>query len=80
MGNGALNAVDRASFALAQSAARVFLVMLPFAWLLRASWNSDAVYAAELIANIVGGALASLVVWQVLRDKSETSASAHTKR
>lgn len=80
VGNGALNAVDRASFALAQSAARVFLVMLPFAWLLRASWNSDAVYAAELIANIVGGALASLVVWQVLRDKSETSASAHTKR
>ena len=80
VGNGALNAVDRASFALVQSAARVFLVMLPFAWFLRASWNSDAVYAAELIANIVGGVLASLVVWQVLRDKSETSASAHTKR
>ena len=28
--NGALNAVDRASWAMAQSFARVFLIMLPF--------------------------------------------------
>ena len=80
VGNGALNAVDRASFALAQSAARVFIVMLPFAWLLRSNWNSDAVYAAELVANIVGGALATLVVWQILGAKSQTGAGDQTKR
>jgi Na+-driven multidrug efflux pump len=65
--NGALNAVDRAGFALAQSAARVFLVMLPFGWVLRAEWGSDAIYAAELVANLAGGLLAALIVWRVLR-------------
>ena len=65
--NGALNAVDKAGFALAQSAARVFLVMLPFGWLLRASYGSDAIYAAELIANLAGGALAAFIVWRILR-------------
>lgn len=65
--NGALNAIDRSSFALLQSCARVFLVMLPFAWFLRAEWGSDAIYAAELAANVTGGAVASLVVWKVLR-------------
>ncbi|QYJ07861.1 MATE family efflux transporter [Qipengyuania flava] len=65
--NGALNAVDKAGFALAQSAARVFLVMLPFGWILRASWGSEAIYAAELVANLAGGALAAFVVWRVLR-------------
>ncbi len=64
--NGALNAVDRAGFALAQSAARVFLVMLPLAWLLQKSWGADAIYTAELVANLAGGALAALVVWRVL--------------
>lgn len=65
--NGALNAVDKASFALVQSATRVFLVMLPFAWFLRGEWGSDAIYAAELTANLVGGALAAAVAWRVLR-------------
>lgn len=65
--NGALNAVDRSSFALAQSFARVFLLMLPVAWLLRARWQADAIYAAELVANLGGGALAAAVVWRVLR-------------
>lgn len=65
--NGALNAVDKAGWALAQSFARVFLVMLPFAWLLRGSWGEEAIYGAELAANLIGGAVAALVVWRVLR-------------
>ncbi|WP_394730783.1 MATE family efflux transporter [Altererythrobacter sp. GH1-8] len=64
--NGALNAVDRASYALIQSVARVFLIMLPFAWLMRAEWGSAAIYAAELAANLIGGAIAAFVVWRVL--------------
>ncbi|GMM93480.1 MATE family efflux transporter [Qipengyuania sp. MTN3-11] len=64
--NGALNAVDHAGHALAQSAARVFLVMLPFGWLLRDSWGAVAIYAAELVANLAGGALAGFVVWRIL--------------
>ncbi len=80
VGNGALNAVDRAPYALAQSAARVFLVMLPFGWVLRSSWGSDSIYAAELVANVVGGALASLVVWLVLRNKPQSSSTDQTKR
>ena len=65
--NGALNAVDRSSFALLQSLARVFLVMLPVAWLLQPHWGPDAVFAAELCANLLGGTLAAIVVWHVLR-------------
>ena len=53
--NGILNAVDRASLALTQSAMRVFLVMLPFAWLLVGNWGSAAIYSAELAANLFGG-------------------------
>ena len=66
VGNGILNAVDKASLALMQSAARVFLVMLPFAWLLRGSWGSQAIYAAELTANLVGGGIAAFIAWRVL--------------
>lgn len=76
--NGALNAVDKAGFALAQSAARVFLVMLPFGWLLRAYWGSPAIYAAELVANLAGGALAAFIVWRVLRAPSEKGGAAQT--
>ena len=65
--NGALNAVDKARFALGQSFARVFLVMLPFGWLLRPLWGAEAIYAAELAANLIGGAAAGYVVWRVLR-------------
>lgn len=68
--NGALNAVDRASYALMQSFARVFLVMLPVGWVLRAYWGSHAIYAAELAANALGGALATFVVWRVLRHRT----------
>jgi putative MATE family efflux protein len=69
-GNGILNAMDRAPLALLQSAARVFLVMMPFAWLLRGTWGADAIYAAELVANLAGGALAALIVWRVLGKKT----------
>ncbi len=68
--NGVLNAVDRASFALLQSASRVFLVMLPVAWLMRSAWGADAIYAAELSANLIGGTIAAAVVWRALRSKS----------
>ncbi|QWC57524.1 MATE family efflux transporter [Erythrobacter sp. 3-20A1M] len=71
VGNGVLNAVDRAGLALAQSFARVFLVMMPFAWLLRGSWGSDAIYAGELAANVVGGAVATGIVWWVLRGRPD---------
>ena len=66
--NGILNAVDKASFALAQSAVRVFLVMLPVAWLLVASWGSEAIYSAELAANLFGGVTGvALIYWVLVR-------------
>lgn len=80
VGNGALNAVDRASFALFQSAARVFLVMLPFGWLLRANWGAEAIYAAELVANLAGGTLAVIVVWKALQGQPDKLLAGQTKR
>lgn len=72
VGNGILNAVGKAGWALAQSCFRVFAVMLPIAWFLRGSWGSTAVYSAELAANLIGGAIAALVVWRILaRGKDE---------
>ncbi|MEO0464646.1 MAG: MATE family efflux transporter [Pseudomonadota bacterium] len=65
--NGILNAVDKAAFALGQSVARVFLVMLPVALILLASWGSAAIYTAELAANIAGGLTGAALVWWVLR-------------
>lgn len=64
--NGALNAVDEAKFALAQSCARVFLIMLPIAWFMRPTLGSTAIYSAELAANLLGGLVAAIVVWRVL--------------
>lgn len=64
--NGALNAVDRSSYALAQSLARVFLLMLPVAWLLAPALGERAIYGAELVANLGGGVLALLVAWRLL--------------
>lgn len=66
VGNGIMNAVDRASFALTQSLLRVFLVMLPIAWLLTSNWGSSAVYTAELAANLFGGLTAILLVRYIL--------------
>lgn len=67
--NGALNAVDKARWALVQSFARVFLIMMPAAWLLLPTWGADAIYTAELAANVIGGAVALLVVWRILQRK-----------
>ena len=66
VGNGILNAVDHASFALAQSLLRVFAVMLPFALFLSASWGSSAVYAAELTANLFGAVSAIVLIRYVI--------------
>ncbi len=66
VGNGVLNAVDRSHIALWQSMARVFLIMLPFALLFRSYWGAQAMYASELVANLLGGAIASYLVWKVL--------------
>lgn len=68
--NGILNAVDKASYALWQSAARVFLVMLPFAWILLASWGSAAIYSAELAANIFGGLTGVILIYWALGRKA----------
>jgi putative MATE family efflux protein len=66
VGNGVLNAVDKAGWSLAQSCFRVFAVMLPVAIMLQASWGSSAIFAAELAANLVGGCIAALVVLRLL--------------
>lgn len=65
--NGAFNAIDRAPLALGQSAARVMLIMVPFAWLAGSALGSNAVYGAELAANITGGLGAAALAWHVLR-------------
>ncbi|WP_299196678.1 MATE family efflux transporter [uncultured Erythrobacter sp.] len=64
--NGILNAVDKSAFALTQSAMRVFLVMLPFAWVMVASWGSEAIYSAELAANLFGGLTGLVLIYWVL--------------
>ena len=62
VGNGIMNAVDKASFALLQSVVRVFLVMLPVALLMQPSMGSAAIYTAELAANLFGAVTAVLLV------------------
>lgn len=61
VGNGALNAVDRASRALGISLARVALVMVPAAFVGRALAGTPGVYGAVLVANLAGAALAFAV-------------------
>jgi putative MATE family efflux protein len=75
MGNGAFNAVDHAGLAMALSLARVLLVMVPFAWLLRPAWGADAVYTAELVANLVGGALSMALAWYFLSHRQRQARS-----
>lgn len=75
VGNGALNAVDKSSIALLQSTLRVFLVMLPIAYFLREAWGSDAIFGAELAANLFGGLIASIIVWKVLSRREEGHAA-----
>lgn len=78
--NGALNALDRARYALLQSFARVFLVMLPFGWLMRPVWGAEAVYAAELAANVLGGLLAATLAWHLLGKSPEKPGMERTNR
>ena len=67
--NGAFNAIDRANTSLAQSAARVFLVMVPVAWFTRGAMGADAIYYGELAANLAGGALAAFLAWRLLKHR-----------
>lgn len=62
VGNGIMNAVDKAAFALVQSVARVFLVMLPIALILQPGMGSAAIYTAELAANLFGAISAVVLV------------------
>jgi Na+-driven multidrug efflux pump len=68
---GAFNAIDRAGTALALTVGRVLLVMVPVALLLRPNLGADAVYGAELAANLAGGlaaaAIAALIVGRQTR-------------
>lgn len=70
VGNGIMNAVDKASFALLQSVARVFVVMLPAALLLQPQMGSAAIYTAELAANIFGAVSAVLLVRHILAQRA----------
>ena len=65
VGNGIMNAVDKASFALLQSVARVFLVMLPVALVMQPQAGSAAIYTAELAANLFGAVSAVVLVRQI---------------
>jgi len=62
VGNGIMNAVDRAGYALVQSVARVFLVMLPVALMLQPGMGSAAIFTAELAANLFGAVSAVVLV------------------
>lgn len=68
--NGILNAIDRAKYALLQSVARVFLVMLPVAWLLQSDWDSAGIYTAELAANLFGAVSGAALIWFVLHRRA----------
>jgi putative MATE family efflux protein len=65
VGNGIMNAVDKAGFALMQSVIRVSLVMLPVALILQPVMGSAAIYAAELAANLFGAVSAVVLVRHV---------------
>ncbi len=73
--NGAFNAIDRSSFALGQSFARVFLMMLPVAWLLRGAWGAEAIYTAELMANLAGGIVAAGLAWYLFSKSKREEAT-----
>ena len=68
--NGALNAIDRASHALMMSLGRVFLVMVPVAWLGGRAFGPNAIYGAELAANLIGGLVAFGLARHIMRRES----------
>lgn len=65
--NGALNAIDRASASLAVSIGRVFAVMVPLSFLGSAFLGSTGVYAAILVANLSGAAVAYFIGYRLLK-------------
>jgi putative MATE family efflux protein len=67
--NGALNAMDRANFALVQSALRVTVFMIPVAWGLGFWLDARSIYSGELIANLLGGIVAVLLGRALLDDR-----------
>lgn len=69
VGNGIMNAVDRAGLALMQSVGRVFVVMLPVAILLRPTMGSSAIYTAELAANLFGALSAALLIRHIFAQR-----------
>lgn len=72
--NGALNAIDRAPLALVLSAGRVFLIMVPFAWLMRPHLGPEAVYYAELACNLAGCLAGALAAWQIFGGRRKNTA------
>jgi putative MATE family efflux protein len=79
VGNGIMNAIDKAGYALVQSIGRVFVVMLPVAWLLQGAWGSEAVYFAELAANVFGAVSAIGLVWYLFEHRQEREAQAKAR-
>ncbi|MCX9148661.1 MATE family efflux transporter [Erythrobacter sp. WG] len=75
VGNGIMNAVDRAGFALGQSVARVFLVMLPVALMLRPAMGSAAIYTAELAANLFGALTAAVLIRHIFAHRPPAPAA-----
>lgn len=69
--NGSLNALGKANYALLQSMARVFLVMLPLGWLAREYFGVSAIYGAEVAANLIGGTIGAIVIWRVMHNRQE---------
>ena len=65
--NGAFNAIDCAYWALGQSVVRVALIMIPVAIGLSMVLESRSIYAAELIANLLGG-IGAVVLGRALLD------------
>lgn len=70
VGNGIMNAVDKAAFALVQSVARVFMVMLPVALVLQPGMGSAAIFTAELAANLFGAISAVVLVRHIFLKKT----------
>ncbi|AUX70673.1 MATE family efflux transporter [Porphyrobacter sp. HT-58-2] len=70
VGNGIMNAVDKAAFALLQSVARVFLVMLPVALVLQPGMGSAGIFTAELAANLFGAVSAVVLVRHIFIAKT----------
>ena len=64
--NGAMNAIDVSGRALAVSAARVALVMIPLGWLGSRMIGPGGVFGAELAANLIGGCLAFWLAWRAM--------------